>query len=112
MATSRSTIDFLLDQLSTLEYLSSRRMFGEYCIYLSGKPIGFVCNDEFYLKITAAGRLLAPDAAEGFPYPGARPHLLIPADSWEDHHWLIPLLEATEQALPPPKPRKKDHFKQ
>lgn len=56
MATSRSTIDFLLDQLSTLEYLSSRRMFGEYCIYLSGKPIGFVCNDEFYLKITAAGR--------------------------------------------------------
>jgi len=41
MATSQSTMDFLLDQLSGLAGLSTRKMFGEYCVYLFGKPIRF-----------------------------------------------------------------------
>ena len=43
---------------------------------------------------------------EAPPYPGAKPHLLISADQWEDRDWLRQLVHATAAALPPPKKRK------
>ncbi|TGV06148.1 TfoX family protein [Alcaligenaceae bacterium 429] len=107
MATSAEIIDFLLDQLSSVNQLSTRRMFGEYCVYVSGKPVGFVCDDQLYMKITPAGRHVAPQLEEGFPYPGAKPYLLVTADRWEDRDWLIELVLATYGDLPDPKPRKK-----
>jgi len=55
MATSQSTMGFLLDQLSGLAGLSTQKMDGEYCVYLFGKPIGFVCDDQLHLKMTDAG---------------------------------------------------------
>jgi len=99
MATSSSTMDFLLDQLSGLPGLSSRKMFGEYCVYLSGKPVGFVCNDQLHLKMTGAGRALITTVKESFPYPDAKPHLLITADLWEDRDWLRSVVQATFEAL-------------
>jgi DNA transformation protein len=53
---------------------------GEYCIYLDDKPVGIVCDDKLYLKPTDAGRELIPDAAEESPYPGAKPHLVLPPE--------------------------------
>ncbi len=82
-------------------------MFGEYCLYWAGKPVALVCNDQLYLKPTNAGRSLAPELVAGFPYPGAKPYLLITADLWEERDWLRQLIEATGNALPVPKPRRK-----
>ncbi|MGG4603633.1 TfoX/Sxy family protein [Paenalcaligenes sp. Me131] len=107
MATSAEIINFLLDQLSTVHQLSTRRMFGEYCVYVAGKPVGFVCNDQLYLKITPAGRAFAPGLTEGFPYPGAKAYLLVTADRWEDREWLVELVLVTDSDLPAAKPRKK-----
>lgn len=106
MATAQKTIDFLLDQLAGLATASARKMFGEYCLYLAGKPVGLVCDDQLYLKPTTAGRNLIGTAVEGAPYPGAKPHLLITADQWEDAEWLCRLVRATAGELPRPKPRK------
>lgn len=107
MATSKEIINFLLDQLSALQQLSTRRMFGEYCVYVAGKPVGFVCDDQLYVKITAAGRQFAPQLTEGFPYPEAKAHFLVTADRWEERDWLQELLLITEQHLPAVRPRKK-----
>ena len=106
MATAKNTIDFLLDQLSGAGRVSAKKMFGEYCLYLADKPVGLVCDDQLFLKITNAGRCQIPEPIEGVPYPGAKPHLLITADQWEDREWLCELLRATEKELPQPKPRK------
>ncbi len=106
MATSQGTMDFLLDQLSTLGEASGRKMFGEYCLYLAGKPVGLVCDDQLYLKPTQAGRAMLGNAVEGAPYPGARPHLLITPDQWEDAEWLCDIVRATATDLPQPKVRK------
>lgn len=38
-------------------------------------------DDQLFMKPTAGGRALAPDAEEASPYPGAKPRLLIDADS-------------------------------
>ncbi len=106
MATDRGTIDFLLDQLAALGEASVRKMFGEYCLYLSGRPVGLVCDDQLYLKPTAAGRAMQREAVEGSPYPGAKPHLLITPDQWEDAEWLCDIVRATARELPPPKPKR------
>lgn len=107
MATDKSTMDFLLDQLSRLGEASAKKMFGEYCLYLSGKPVGLVCDDQLYLKPTKSGAALLGKTVEGAPYPGAKPHLLITPDQWEDAEWLCGIVRATAIELPLPKPKVK-----
>ena len=106
MATTQSTIDHLLDQLAGTGDFSARKMFGEYCLYLANKPVALVCDDQLFVKPTDAGRARLADATEAAPYPGAKPHLLVSADLWEDRDPLAALLHATAQALPARKPRK------
>lgn len=110
MATDPGTIDFLLDQLGPrAARYSTRRMFGEYCLYREGLPVALVCDDVLFVKDTDGGRAaVAGSAALEFasPYPGARPHLRIAPDGWDDGDWLDHVLERTAAALPPAKPRK------
>lgn len=106
MSTRPETLGFLLDQLGELPGLRTRRMFGEYCVYVDGKPVGFVCDDQLYVKPTAAGQALLPEPVWGKFYDKARPHLLLTADRWDDRALLRALLLATADALPAPKPPK------
>jgi DNA transformation protein len=84
-------------------------MFGEYCLYFAGTPIGLVCNDQLFLKPTTAVRALMHEPLDGVPYPKARPHLLVSADLWDDRQSLCQWVSATHDALlqvPPRAPRK------
>lgn len=99
MATSQSTMDFLLDQLSGCGPVSARKMFGEYCLYFAGKPVGLVCDNQLFLKNLPQVRPLIPEPVEGIPYPKARPHLLVSADLWDDRHSLGLWVRATAEAL-------------
>lgn len=107
MATQERTVAFILDQLQAVPGIAARRMFGEYGLSCDGKPVGVICDDQLFLKITTAGRELAVDAEEAPPYPGAKPSLRIDPDRWEDHEWLARIVQATADSLPTPKPRKK-----
>lgn len=98
-------MDFLLDQLSAAGDVSAKKMFGEYCLYLAGKPVGLVCDDQLYLKPTAAGKGKLGEVVEGSPYPGAKLHLLITPDQWEEREWLCDLVRVTAAELPMPKPK-------
>ncbi|WP_342620663.1 TfoX/Sxy family DNA transformation protein [Rhodoferax sp. GW822-FHT02A01] len=104
MASSQNTMDYLLDVLSDSHQVSSRRMFGEFCLYYAGRPVGLVCDDQLFLKPTEPGQLLMKDLVFGAPFPGARPHLLISADLWDDRVWMNRIVRATFDSLPPPKP--------
>lgn len=109
MSTQQSTMDYLLDQLHHAGPVTCRKMFGEYCLYYDGSPVGLVCDDQLFLKPTEQGRALLHEVREGAPFPGARPHWLIDADSWEDAQALSLLVRTTALALPvrlPPKPKK------
>jgi len=106
MATSQDNVDFLLEQLAGLRTASAKKMFGEYCLYVDGKPVGLVCDDLLFLKPTAAGRARLSEVVEASPYPNAKPHLQLDPDAWEDAAWLCELVEASARELPMPKPRK------
>src|SRR5262245_27430196 len=102
MASEQATVDRLLAAIADAGPVSARKMFGEYCIYLGGKPVGVVCDDEFFLKPTTIGRRLAPTLKQSPPFPGAKPYLLIPKRKWSDTDWMSGILAATADELPEP----------
>ena len=106
MGTRAETMEFLRDQLSGLDGVRSRAMFGEYGLYLGDKVVAFVCDDELFIKPTDAGRAYLGTPDEAPAYPGSKLYFRVPGDRWEDRDWLEGLVRATADALPAPKPRK------
>lgn len=107
MASTQSTVDYLFEQISEAGILRYQKMFGEYAIYLNKKVIGFVCDDELYIKPPAAGREFIGKVEEAPPYPGAKMYFYISGDLWENRKWMIELVLKTAKELPLPKLKKK-----
>jgi TfoX/Sxy family transcriptional regulator of competence genes len=104
MGTQPQTIAHLLDALAPLP-LSARKMFGEYALYLDGKVVALVCDDQLFLKPTPGATAALPDCPQGHPYPGAKPHLLV-THTLDDPKPVIAALKAIVADLPTPKPKK------
>ncbi len=107
MASDLAFVQHVCDQLRGAGDVSFKKMFGEYAVYVGAKTVALVCDNQLFLKPTAAGRALLPHAEDGAPYPGAKPHLLITPDQWEDTEWLCDLVRATARELPQAKPKVK-----
>jgi TfoX/Sxy family transcriptional regulator of competence genes len=105
MATQQRTIDFLLEQATDAGAVAAKPTFGEYGLYVDGKMIGSICDDQLFVKPTVSGRAHAEPVADAPPYPGANPQMLIAADRWDDAEWLGELMRITAAELPTPKPR-------
>ncbi|WP_034412062.1 TfoX/Sxy family protein [Derxia gummosa] len=100
MASHPSSVDLLLDT-ARLPGLVTKRMFGEYALYLDGKVVGFICDDQLFVKPTDAGTALLGREPAGIPYPKAKPHHLA-QHLLDEPERLRALLLATAEALPPP----------
>ena len=98
MASSRSTAAFIAGQAGA----AARPMFGEFGLYHAGILVALLCDDRLFLKPSAAGRADPDLGEEAPPYPGAKPHLVVPAEVWEDADRLAGLFRDTAAALPPP----------
>lgn len=107
MATKQSTIDYILDQLVSLDHVSARKMFGEYALYCDGKVVALVCDDTLFVKITQQGKdFVGTYYTEGTAYKGAKVSMQIDEDRIEDREWLCELIEITAENLPLPKKKK------
>ena len=97
MASSKEYLNFILEQLSEAEGVSTRAMMGEYLIYVRGTLIGGIYDDSFLIKPVPAAleRMPNPELAE--PYPGAKK--LIVVDKLDDKRFLKELLEAVSDEL-------------
>jgi len=104
MASRADTVQYVVDQLAGLGGVSTRRMFGEYAIYLEGKVIGFICDDQFFLKPTEAGARLLESPHLAAPWVGAKNQFLV-IDELEQRELLCRLVQVTANALPVPKPK-------
>ena len=105
MATQQKFVDFILDQLQSVEEVTAKKMFGEYGVYSNGKIFGLICDDKLFIKPTNAGRAFIGDVVEAPPYKGAKPSFLI-EDKIEDRQWLSDLVKLTLKELHEPKPKK------
>ena len=104
MATKKEYLDYILEQLSDVEGVSSRAMMGEYILYCQGKIFGGIYDDRFLVKPTKSARAMMPDAALELPYEGAKPMLLV--ENVDDRAFLRELVNAMLPELPAPKKRK------
>ncbi len=102
MASSREYLDYILEQLSSLEDVFFRAMMGEYVLYYRGKVVGGIYDDRLLVKPTASAKPLMPNAAMERPYEGAKEMLLV--EEVDDREFLSQLLSAMYGDLPDPKP--------
>ena len=100
MASSKSYLDFILDQLSGLDGVSHRAMMGEYILYCRGRIFGGIYDDRLLVKPTPSALSLMPGAVREQPYPGAKEMLLV--ENVEDPVFLETLLTAMWDELPEP----------
>ncbi len=108
MATKQGTVDYILDQLASLEKISARKMFGEYALYCDAKVVGLICDDTLYIKITDEGKkFVGKYYEEGYAYDGAKVSMKIDPDQIDDHEWLSNLVAITTKELPAPRPKVK-----
>ncbi|MBN9427978.1 MAG: TfoX/Sxy family protein [Burkholderiales bacterium] len=102
MASDLNYVEYVCDQAGLAGRMSFRKMFGEYALYLDGKVVAFVCDNQLYLKPTDAGRALL-DRVDARPfYPRGKPHFRL-GEEIDDRALLQRLLLTTAQALPMPK---------
>ena len=105
MPSSKSYLEFIMEQLSGLEGVSWRAMMGEYIIYYKGKIIGGIYDDRFLVKPTKSAQSMMPGTVGELPYEGAKE--MLPVEDVEDRPFLEALLTALYNELPEAKKRKK-----
>ena len=104
MATGIGTVEFICDQVGLGNRLAFRKMFREYALYLDGKVVALICDDQLYLKPTPEGLKYLGSVSEAPPYPGAKNFYLL-SSVLDDPDRLREALRVTARALPEPRPK-------
>ena len=111
MASDIGFVEYVCEQIRGAGKVTHRRMFGEFAVYCDGKVVALVCDNQFFLKPTDAGKALLDRVKEAPPYPGAKPYYLIDAQL-DDADAAAAIVRATAYALPAPKLKRATKLKQ
>ncbi|SFI40484.1 TfoX N-terminal domain-containing protein [Pseudobutyrivibrio sp. OR37] len=101
MASSKEYLEYVLEQLSSLDDITYKAMMGEYIIYYQGKIVGGIYDDRFLVKPTKSAMTMMPEASLELPYEGAKEMLLV--DDIDNRDFLYELFNAMVDELPAPK---------
>jgi TfoX/Sxy family transcriptional regulator of competence genes len=83
-------------------------MFGEYALYCDEKVVGFICDDQLFIKITPEGKkLLGTDYQEAPAYPGSKPYVVIDGSMLENEARFCELITTTAALVPAKKLKKR-----
>ncbi len=107
MATQESVAWSMVACFQDAGDISTRKMFGEYCVYLFGKPVALICDDHLFVQPTDSARKILKTIDEAPPFPGAKPRLRVAEAEWKQKGRMSKLLIALYKELPDPKPRKR-----
>ena len=98
MASSLDFVEYVCEQIRRAGNITFKKMFGEYCIYCNGKPIGLICDNQFYVKKTKVELELLTNTEEAPPYKGAKPYFVI--ENLEDIEFLGEFIHKSYEELP------------
>ena len=104
MTTAKYYIKFVCKQLKTPLPVTYRKMFGEYMVYVDGKPVLLVCDNTIFVKKLPDTAALLPDADCGFPYDGAKEHYVLDV---ENEDLTSRVVDALVAVTPVPKKKKR-----
>ncbi|MDR1349646.1 MAG: TfoX/Sxy family protein [Zoogloeaceae bacterium] len=104
MSTTPDFIEYVCEQIAGVGALRSKKMFGEYMIYVEDKPALLICDNTVYIKRLEALAAVMQNTDIGIPYPGAKPHYILDID---DAEFSKKIIRCLEPLLSLPQPRKK-----
>ena len=97
--------EYVREVFSTVGDIVIKSMMGGYLVYLNGKLIGDICDNELFLKRTPTSDRLLADSELRYPYEGSKT-LMHVFDKFEDANLIVDLLEGMYTELPDKKPKK------
>lgn len=104
MACSTQFIDSICEVLAPLGEVRSRKMMGDFIIYVNGKSVITACDNIAYVKKLPCIESLMSDAESGVPYPGAKEAYILDLDRRQK---VIEVVALLWEQLPFPKSKKK-----
>jgi len=104
MATTVDFIEYICGQIEAVGAVRYKKMFGEYIVYVDGKPVLLVCDNTVFVKILPCLDTLMAGAEKGRPYDSAKEHYVLDID---DATLAKEVIAALFPVIPVPKPRKK-----
>ena len=72
MANDPDFIQFIVDQIDPACDIRYRHMFGGTTLYSHDKVVALICDDQLFMKPTAAGRAFIGHVVEAPAYEGAK----------------------------------------
>ena len=97
--------EYVCEVFSAAGELVIKPMMGGYLVYLNGKLIGDICDNELFLKRTPTSDKLLADSEMRYPYDGSKT-LMHVFDRFEDTELIAKLLEGMYAELPERKPKR------
>ena len=97
--------EYVREALSAAGDIVIKSMMGGYLVYLNGKLIGDICDNELFLKRTPTSDRLLADSELRYPYEGSKT-LMHVFDRFEDTALVLELLDGMYTELPEKKPAK------
>lgn len=104
MACSPEFIESVCTALEPLGDVRSRKMMGDYVIYVNDKCVITACDNIAYVKKLECIKSLMAYAECGCPYPGAKEAYIL---DFTDSHKLLKVIATLWEELPFPKSKKK-----
>ena len=104
MATSIEYIDFICDSIRAYGEIRSRKMFGDYIIYVDDKPLLTVCDNTVFVKILPVTDEIMASKEKGYPYDGAKEHYILNVG---DKELTAKVISALKEVIPAPRKRNK-----
>ena len=104
MACTTEFIEFVCDALAPLGEVRSRKMMGDYVIYLNEKCVITACDNIAYVKKLPCIADMMADAECGCPYEGAKEAYIL---DFTDTRKVLKVVETIWEVLPFPKSKKK-----
>lgn len=104
MATSKEYALFVENQFRGLDGFALKRMFGEYGMYLQGRVLGFLADEQILLQSTPTAMRLLPKAERRELFPGSKLFIVFPDEG--NGQLLRSVSLAMLEELEFPKPRK------
>ena len=97
--------EFVREVFSAAGDIVIKSMMGGYLLYLNGRLIGDICDNELFLKRTPTTDKLLADSELRYPYEGSKT-LMNVFDRFENTDLITELLEGMYTELPEKKSKK------
>ena len=104
MASSPEFVNYICEQLDGLGAVRSRKMFGDYMVYLNDKPVIIICDGRVMVTMLPCLTELLAGRPTQPPYEGAKDHYLLDPDARDT---LREAARMAEEVTPLPKKRTK-----